>query len=216
MVRAVVRRQLLVVSFASVFGLAAAYAGQLLFAGFAATAAVALPACDTTDAGPLAPVAGITIRSQSLTEGYGCGTSPGQVYKYVAVVRQVAGGSSPGLIASWQIYDCFADGTFAYLCTYGADGGVSDFDVSVYAYNADTWGSVGSSIQNRLETDTAQGLFPVNCPADAGGIANPPSESAANWTTTCTATQQEGIQVLANCNLPMTPAGGSGDANGDK
>ena len=211
MVRAAVRRQLLVVSFASLFGLAAAgagYAGQLFFA---ATAAVALPACDTTDAGPLSPVAGITVRSESLTEGYGCGQAPGQVYKYVAVVHQLAENGGPGPIASWQVYDCFADATFASLCTYGSDGGVGDFDVNVYAYTADTWATVGGPIQSRLQSD--QSLFPLTCPPsyDAGPISEPPSEGAANWTTSCTATQQVGIQVLAACTLPMTPVGVSGD-----
>ncbi|HEY2517008.1 MAG TPA: hypothetical protein VGI39_39320 [Polyangiaceae bacterium] len=200
------RRQLLVVSFASLFGLAAAGAGYACQLFFAATAAVALPACDTTDAGPLSPVAGITVRSESLTEGYGCGKAPGQVYKYVAVVHQVARDGSFGPIASWQIYDCFADATFASLCTYGIDGGVGDFDVAVYAYNADTWATVGDAIQSRLQGD--QGLFPLTCPPsyDAGPIGEPPSEGPANWTTTCIATQQVGIQVLAACNLPMTPA----------
>ncbi|MGH7271513.1 MAG: hypothetical protein ACREJ3_13875 [Polyangiaceae bacterium] len=163
------------------------------------------------------PVTKIVIRSSDLIEGHGCGTGADQIYRYAAIVSFApspttardagdAGASAPAIATS--VFDCFADGSFENLPA--ADGGSQEFSILIRAY--------------------AFADFPpaLACPggvAADGGVCASQSESAVlgaspppDWTTTCTATQQQGIPVLAVCGPLVSEDGGSasdGDAQPD-
>jgi hypothetical protein len=255
MVRAAVRRHLLAASFASLVGLAVAYCGQALLA---TTAATVMPACSNVDASLFAPLTGIDILADSLTAGRGCGTGKGQIYKYAAFVgippdngagfdagTDVAG--EPLEYLTWGIYDCFADGIFANLCTYGPDASTADtFFVKVYAFNADDWNSTFGvqelvpipdagpdadaalegvdagggneiiTVQRSVSTDVTDFVTPPPVANPNGGTACVGSQlvapealpsrglAHATWATTCTATQQANVSVLAQC-APLEP-----------
>jgi hypothetical protein len=147
---------------------------------------VLLGACSgTTAVGGLTPVTGIIIRADSLVSGHGCGRGPGQVYKYVAVVVNADGTPVAG-----AVYDCFADGAFVNLGP--SDAGSLDFTVDIFAYSYDAY----------CKQD---GCGDAGVPGQPGAIENAAGSPAAlqslspTWTTTCRATQQLNIEVLAVC-----------------
>ena len=117
----------------------------LVFVSWAQTffgaAVVAVPACSNSDAGGITPITGIVVLADTLTAGHGCGTGPGEIFKYVVVVQIPgdAGGQNLNndFIAAGA-YDCFANGTFDNLCTYGSSASTS-FSVSVFAFTAEQW-----------------------------------------------------------------------------
>ncbi|HLK37133.1 MAG TPA: hypothetical protein VKU41_10315 [Polyangiaceae bacterium] len=136
------------------------------------------------------PITGIEILSSSLVAGYGCGEGPGQVYRYAAIVSYAADAGGAGALQVANVFDCFVDGVFENLPA--SDSGSQSFAIAVQAYN--------------------RASFPasLNCPA-AGGPCNAQdpgkiqaAAAQATWTTTCTATQQQGIPVLAVCG-PLVP-----------
>jgi hypothetical protein len=98
-----------------------------------------------------------------------------------------------------NIFDCFADGVFENLPS--SDAGSQTFNVTIFAYNKDTYDKAG---------------LPANlgCPPTIdGGQCTPASvpltsaqESLAPWTTLCTATQQQGTPVVAVCAPLESPA----------
>jgi hypothetical protein len=144
------------------------------------------------------PITGIVIRSSALVAGYGCGTGPGQVYRYAAIVYfATEGGAQATLVAN--VFDCFTDGVFENLPV--ADGGGQDFIVSIRAYN---FASFPAELQ---------------CPAGGPCAAQDPmtlqaDAARATWATTCAATQQQGIPVLAVCQ-PLAPQDAGADAASD-
>lgn len=141
----------------------------------------------------LPPITGIIVRSESLIAGRGCGTGPTEVYKYAAVVVNADGNNLAG-----GVYDCFADGVFANLPA--SDAGSLTFSVYIYAYDQAQYlqdDSNGGTIESAASTPS---LGPV--PLDGGGLAL--DSLPATWRTTCAATQQSNIEVLAVC-LPLAP-----------
>jgi hypothetical protein len=143
------------------------------------------------------PITGIQIPAAVVVTGHGCGTRPGQVYKYAAIVTYPVEGGAATVTSG--VFDCFADGIFANLPTI--DGGT--FRVNVYAFS--------------------QGSFPpalacsppnsVPCPGDdAGSVAA--YAASADWTAECTATQVPGITTVASCGSlePSDAAAAAGDA----
>ncbi|HEY8090634.1 MAG TPA: hypothetical protein VIF09_22385 [Polyangiaceae bacterium] len=182
---------------------------QLLFrssvavlAAAAACALVGCPSASTTTG--YTPITGILIRGSSLVADHGCGTGPQQVYKYAAVAYyEVDGGPSGPPVVS-GVFDCFTDGLFSNLQP-SASGNLS-FTVAIFAYSQ-------ASFPPTLQCPPTSGACPGDDPATTLGFAG-----QAGWTTTCTATQQAGVSVLAVC-APLEPApnGGAdgGDAGGD-
>ena len=154
---------------------------------FAAMAA-GLAACPTTVTNTAyTPITGILIRSSSLVAGLGCGTAPGQVYRYAAVVKQ---GDTPVISG---VFDCFTDGLFENLLT---DGGGA-FTVDIYAWD-----------QGGFPPALNCGYTDGGCPGDTPGtvlnlVGGDPGSGLppAQWVTkpACTATPQQGITVLAVC-----------------
>lgn len=165
-----------------------------LYAGLAGAAAVAVPACTSADGSiGLNPITGIVIRSESLIAGHGCGQQAGQVYKYAAIVTLTeAGDAGPEPSTAAGVYDCFADGTFANLPASPVGG--TAFTVSIYAFDSPTWNANADAIQTAVVLSSG---------ADDAGVPLHPFDPLlapiANWTTTCSATQQSDIEVLAVC-----------------
>ncbi len=163
---------------------------------------VAVIACGTTAAATgITPVTGILIRSDALVSGFGCGTRAGQVFKYVAAV---ASDDTPGAFVYANAFDCFADGVFSNIPL--PDTGNPSFTVRILAVNKDAYAAQTAAL-NAIVT-AAQGV--ITNPINIGGLA-------PTWTTTCHATQQANIAVLAVCDALRinAPADAGGDAGGD-
>jgi hypothetical protein len=168
--------------------------GASLACGVVAAAAVGACAANTTTTG-FTPITGIIIRSESLVAGKGCGTAPGQVYRYLAIVTYAPDdlGTTRDPIAG-AVFDCFADGLFSNLQPAPDTGSVS-YVVTIYAYDAPSY----PAADLQCYVDQTCAALPGACDA---------TKLHALYTTTCTATQQQGIAVLADCN-----AGDAGLAN---
>lgn len=168
----------------------------------ACVGAIALSGCPTlTTAAGFTPATGIVIRSSTLVGGHGCGKGLDQVFRYSAVVFYADdhGNRSGAPIAS-GVFDCFADGLFENLRTN--DGGSTSFVVSIYAYN-----------QFSLPADLDCPPDVTPCPAEDLDGDTPlvlRDGPQAPWTTTCHATQQQDITVVAVCD-PLA-AGQAADA----
>jgi hypothetical protein len=159
-------------------------------------------ACNTAaTTASFTPITGIIIRSSNLVQGVGCGTAPDEVFKYVAFVAQAptTDGGPASQVQYATVVDCFADGVLVNLSTASAQ----QFVVTILAFNEATWSAVGPSLDPAAR--------------DASGVPLQmllsSFEPRANWVTTCTATEQQQIQVLAVCaplaaqNVPVTEAG---------
>ena len=154
------------------------------------------------------PITGILLRSEQIVAGHGCGTGPNQVYKYAAVLSYTAapvtddaaakrrGGGGRGgadqAAAFSTVVPCYTDGVLSNLPP-NADNSES-FDITIYAFNQ---ASYPSALDDLAFADDAGAVVTV-----IGG---------ANWTTTCAATQQSGITVVALCQ-PLEPVGGEAEA----
>ena len=121
------------------------------------------------------------MRAQDLTAGAGCGTGPGQVYKYAAVLADPHFG---------RVYDCFADAAFVNL-PGTSDGGA--YSLEVFLYDKAAYDANADFIESA---------------AGASNAIDALSQVPATWTTSCTATQTLNIQTVAQC-LPKS-AGGNG------
>jgi hypothetical protein len=178
---------------------------------FAIAVAAALSGCPATaTTTAYTPITGILIRSSSLVAGIGCGTGTDQVYQYGAFLSYVvddAGDHGPAAYSG--VFDCYSDGLFSNLPA--DDAGSLSFDLTIVAWNQ-------ASFPPALACDVEEtdGGFP-GCPGDSPSFVASHSASP-NWTTTCTATQQSGVSVLAVC-APLVatgaPSGGDAGENGD-
>ncbi len=138
-------------------------------------APVGFVACGTTTAATgVTPITGILIRSDALVSGLGCGTGAGQVFKYVAAV---ASDDAPTAYAFANAFDCFADGVFSNVPL--PETGNPSFTVRIFALNKAAY--------------TAQSAAVDSADPNKVGALEP------TWTTTCHATQQANIAVLAVC-----------------
>jgi hypothetical protein len=172
--------------------------GTALLAAAGASAVAACTSSTTTTT--FTPITGIEIQSASLVAGFGCGTEPNQVFRYVAVLNFASGLDGGGVgapvfqsgVPLTNIFECFSDGVFENLPT--SDAGSLTFKVSVFAYSQSAYEAAG------LPED-------LGCPPipDAG-FCTPSStpvtasqEDKASWKTLCTATQQAGTPVIAMC-----------------
>jgi hypothetical protein len=148
------------------------------------------------------PITGIEIQPSSLLQGLECGTGPNDVYQYVAVIwLEVDGGPYNQPIAS-NVFDCFATGLFENLPT--ADGGSQEFFLRIFGYNQ-------ASLPSDLTCPDGLSVDGGVCPAQDQSLA---AAAHAKWATTCNATQQQGVPVLAVCQpfelvQPVEPDGGA-------
>jgi hypothetical protein len=174
----------------------AAIEGWGLLVGSAVFAGSTLTACPATDAGATyTPITGIQVVASSLTNGYGCGTGPGQVYKYAVLLTYVDDGGVQSSASYAEVYSCYSNGLFSNLV---ADpSGSLSFQLTIYAFNQASYPSYLDDVA------AAENVVTVY---QAG--------AAANWTTTCTATQQAGVSVDAVCQ-PLAPVGASNDSGVD-
>lgn len=147
----------------------------------AAFALAPLVACESSGGdGGLSPITGVLVKSESLFATRGCGTAAREGFKYAAFVE-----SQDDQVVAAGVYDCFADASFVNLPR--SRTGSLTFDVYVLAFDAPSWegeaGPVGAATSR----------------ADLGALlATRPTSS-----TRCRATQQQDVQVLAECD-PLT------------
>jgi len=171
-------------------------AAALIATTLGVAATLGLAACPASPSTTLyTPITGLVINSESLLAGIGCGTGPGQVFKYAAVVRLAGDATESGLPVS-GVFDCFTNAQFANLAT--PDGNLTSYDIAIYAFNeasfpADKLGKCDDTASDA----SCQGENPATVLEFAG---------MANWTTTCTATQVPGVSEVAVCNS-LVPVG---------
>jgi hypothetical protein len=169
----------------------------------AIAAACGIVACNSA-ASPesYTPITGIEIQPSTLLQDIQCGSGPDEVYQYVAVVwDEVDGGPYRQPIAS-NVFDCFATGIFENLPS--SDSGSQEFFLRLFGYSQ-------ASLPANLTCPEGLGLDGGICPAQNPSLAE---AGNAQWTTTCNATQQQGIPVLAVCQ-PFAPVPADGGAAGE-
>lgn len=118
----------------------------------------------------------IVVRSNALVGAYGCGTKTGQVFRYAVTVRPPSDSTQPPVGGVW---DCYADATFASLA---ASSSGQPFTLEIFAFDATAYRGAPDAIE--------QAAAAANTAALAG---------LATRRTSCTATQQSSVTVLANC-----------------
>jgi hypothetical protein len=186
-------------------------------APFVAAGACVLAGCTTTAATTtFVPITGVVVKSAGLVAGFGCGQGPTEVFRYVGVLNYAAPADAGadaavpiGQGSPWtNAFECFTDAVFENLPAL--DGNLN-FTVTIYAYDQTAYEAAG------LPPDL--GCI-AGAPPDGGGcpLGNLPFSTAqasqANWTTTCQATQQLGVPVLAVC-APLTSQFPTADAGGE-
>ncbi len=181
-------------------------------------AAAVLLGCPSSSSSSLTftPITGVAIDSAQLVAGIGCGTAPGQVFKYAALLSfsplapdgnvDTAPDAGPLEILTSGVFECFANGIFSNLPP--SEAGTSAYTIQVFAFDQ-------ASFPPELEcvpSPTGTGSL---CPGDdAGAVIR--FEGLASWTATCTATQVPGATQVAAC-TPLVPVaapqdGGATDA----
>jgi hypothetical protein len=163
-------------------------------------AAWAIAGCTSSSAPVIyTPITGIVIRSSQLVAGRGCGTAPDQVYAYVAVLSFADAPDGALIDGGWPVpyssavVPCYTDGVFSNL---QSPSGSYDYVLHIYAYNY-------ASFPQALACTPPR--FGLDCPGDYPEASTAAvASSAPNWETTCTAVEQQGIPVLADC-LPLEP-----------
>jgi hypothetical protein len=176
-------------------------------AALAVLAPVQVGCVDNTLVTGVTPITGVIVRSDTLVDGYGCGTGDGQLFKYYALITEnLTEGGAP--TTQYGVYDCFADATFANLSTDG-----NTFSVSIYGFSEASFAKARAACTAKAAAET-----PTNADAgddaaqEAGATLAPCSDSKvgdffypsgaqafATLTTSCTAVPQSSIQVLAVC-----------------
>lgn len=134
---------------------------------------------------PYTPFTGIRVAAGPLFAGYACGLGPGQIYKYAVIVRAGATDGAPASadIVAANVYDCDTDAAFQNL------PGSGTYSVQIDAYDA-------ASFPSDLAC-TVTACAPPTAGTDFG---------TPTWTTTCTATQEQGDNSLVVCS-PLLVAG---------
>ena len=136
-------------------------------------------ACDTGSVADQIVVTSVIVRADQLTRGVGCGERPGQVYKYVVLVK---GGSEQTFTGG--VYDCFADAAFESLRDPRFVDGVA-FTFNIYLFDKATYEA------SRRLIDSAPALTEPNL-----------LEASPFGQAECTAIQRESVQTVASCSTP--------------
>jgi len=161
---------------------------------------------------PYTPYTGINFVSETILAGAGCGTAPGQVFKYAVVIGDPSDAGSPNLSSTVDgapgayasLVDCNTNGVF----TIGTspDGGPT-VEAWIYAYDETDFEAAQASVTSFASC--AEPTCPLSV-ADVQAIIG----TYSTYTTTCTATPESGDNVVASC-LPLrphAPADGGPDA----
>ncbi len=119
-------------------------------------------------------VTGIIIRADALVRDFGCGRANGQVVAYSARVYD----ADRVQVVPFGLFDCFADATFTNLQASASQS--RKFDLEVFAYDA-------------------AGLKVITDGTTAGTLDEGTVLRNSGWGTTCEATQQLDVTVLAVC-----------------
>jgi hypothetical protein len=184
-------------------------------ASLSALAASAVVACvsagcdSSTAVLSYTPYQGINIDSASLVAPFGCGTGPGQVYRYVAAVSELPAtpdasdasdasrlaDAGAGQVLATGVFDCFYDGVFE-----GLPPPPASFGVVIYAFTFAESAEAG-----------------IACDSEASPCVPPQVDAGAtfsgySWTTTCTVTEETAASVYAFCNPLQAPGAASPDA----
>jgi hypothetical protein len=160
---------------------------------------LALAGCPNTASTSIyTPPTGIQIDSQDLVAGVGCGPGPGQVYRYAAVVTQETDAGAPFVVSG--VFNCYSDALFTNLPS--PDGGSTTYSIGIFAYDSASFpAALGGCEYSPLS---------AGCPGDDAAVVKR-YESQATWTTTCTATQFQGVPQVAQCGQLVPAAVGAGD-----
>jgi hypothetical protein len=119
-------------------------------------------------------------------------------------VSRPGDGGAPGAPLSSNVFDCFSDGVFENL----SDSGTERFSLEVLAFTKDGF---PAALQCLGGVDpTGNPCAVVTDPGYAGQFA-----ADARWRTTCSATQQAGVPVLAVCPQLEPTDSGAGTDGGD-
>ncbi|HRG96434.1 MAG TPA: hypothetical protein PLR99_09310 [Polyangiaceae bacterium] len=149
-----------------------------------ALAALTSAACESGTTTDELAITGVVVRAEPLTRGTGCGTKPGQVYKYAAVTTR----AGTELVVDAGLYDCFADAAFINLPP--DEGGSYRFDIHVFAFDRGQHdaqaGAVGVALSRGED----------GVPAGALGAFRALTTLAK---TRCTVTQTLTVQSVASC-----------------
>jgi hypothetical protein len=173
--------------------------GSLTGCAVCVAAAFALAGCPNTASTSIyTPPTGIQIDSQELVAGIGCGSGPGQVYAYAAVVTQVTDAGPPFVTSA--VSNCFSNPVIENLPS--PDGGNTVYSIAIYAYDSAAFPAALGGCDSLALTSA--------CPGDDAAVVKR-YESKATWTTTCTATQSQGVPQFAVCGELEPPDGGAGD-----
>lgn len=156
---------------------------RLLHAALAVVA-LASVACETGTTTDELAITGVVVRAEPLTRGTGCGTSPGEVYKYAAVATR----AGTEAVVDAGLYDCFADAAFINLPA--DNNGAYLFDIYVFAFD-------------RGQADAQAGAVGV---ALARGDTGVPAGALSGFRamtvlgkTQCSVTQTLTVQSVASC-----------------
>jgi hypothetical protein len=189
----------------------------LLFAAVLSGVGVIAYGCTGSTTG-ITPITGIVVRADTLIQGHGCGTEdagPSDIYEYVAIVSEIDEASADQVYIAGGAFRCYADATFVNLCASSTGSYV--YGVAIVAYTQSEWTALGGdpTPTNPTANTAINALNRASyCTADAGNqspiVVDPnyptPSVPKGAYTTTCTATQQSDIEVLAVCApLSATP-----------
>jgi hypothetical protein len=168
-------------------------------------------ACNDTSPSGFIPTTGILIRAETLSAGKGCGAESTQVFKYVVVVYRFTGGDPTDYKNSYttfqaeNVFDCYVDGEFVSLPN---NVGNLQYRLEVYAFNKDSYdksrGPIEAAVRSTNDTD----------PGNDQATSDPFRSALPTWTTECTATQNDEVETLAQCQ-PLSPGLG-GIGNGAK
>jgi hypothetical protein len=181
----------------------------LALACLALASAGAVAGCpDATAPATYTPLTGVTLNIADVPGSPQCGTGPGEVYKYTAVVWYAAGDGGPlGAPIYSTVWDCFVSGIFDNLPA--ADGGNDAFYLKVYGYSYA--GAQAALAEQSAEAGDGDGgdFAGLWCSGGLGPNGEPcplqdPSTAAAlgdlaQWSTACLATETEGAPVTAIC-----------------
>lgn len=175
------------------------------WAASVAILALSQAGCETSaPPAPYNPYEGINIDSPSLVAPYGCGTGPGQVYRYLGTLTYGPGGPDAGdasdaatvtdgglgPVVATGVFDCFADGVFSGIPA------PANYVLTIDAFT--------------LAESEAAGLA---CDSEASPCVPPMLDAGTvipgySWTTTCTASALAGASPYAQCGelLPVPAA----------
>lgn len=156
--------------------------------GGAASLAVAVACNSSTTPNLYTPITGLVIDSSTLVQGVGCGTQADQVYKYAAIANLAGSGERLAGLPASGVFDCFTDGQFANLPT--PDGGTTAYTITIYAFDRSAFPAALGACAD-VQSDAA-------CPGDDPGTVEKYA-GQATWTTTCTASQEQGVSDVAVC-----------------